>query len=95
MRNTHRPGRNLVVCDECGLTYYDDQVRKRWDGAIVCLGDWEPRHPQDYVHTKRTSPSPAIIRPDRVTYTVNNTAPSTVGNTGVSAKPGPATHLFP
>lgn len=94
MRNTHRVGNWLVVCDECGLTYYNDQTRKRWDGALVCLKDWEPRHPQDYVHAKTESKPPTNVRPDQVTYTVTNSAPSTVGVTGVSAKPGPATHLY-
>jgi hypothetical protein len=94
MRNTHRIGNWLLVCDECGLTYYNDKIHKRWDGAIVCEKDWEPRHPQEYVHA-RSDPKPLTkVRPDTLVLTVDNTAPSTVGETGVSAKTGPATHLF-
>lgn len=95
IRNTHRVGHWLVSCDECGWTYYNDQMRKRWDGALVCEKDWEPRHPQDYVHAKSDGRPPTDTRPDNAVLTVNNTYPGTVGQTGVSAKTnGPAVHLF-
>ena len=35
------------VCDCCGFDFKQSQLRKRWDGAMVCDKDWEPRHPQD------------------------------------------------
>jgi len=40
----------LVICDQCGRKYKDSELRLRWDGLMVCPGDWEPRQPQDFVH---------------------------------------------
>jgi hypothetical protein len=28
------------------MEYASDEVRKRWDGLIVCPSDWESKHPQ-------------------------------------------------
>ena len=46
------PGDHLMVCDECGLTYRRSEVKKRWDGAMVCKKDWEPKHPQENVRVR-------------------------------------------
>jgi hypothetical protein len=40
----------LVICDQCGRKYKESELRLRWDGLMVCTGDWEPRQPQDFVH---------------------------------------------
>lgn len=48
----YRSGDNYMVCDECGLTKRKSEIRKRWDGAMVCRKDWEPRHPQEFVRGK-------------------------------------------
>jgi len=45
----YKPGDWNADCDECGFTYKASQLRKRWDGAMVCPQDWEPRHPQDLI----------------------------------------------
>jgi hypothetical protein len=37
------------ICDACGFQYRSSETRKRWDGAWVCIPDWESRHPQDHV----------------------------------------------
>jgi hypothetical protein len=37
------------ICDECGFKVRSSQTRKRWDGLMVCLADFEERHPQDFV----------------------------------------------
>ncbi len=33
----------------CNRKYKAYEIRKRWDGMLVCDEDWEPRHPQDFV----------------------------------------------
>lgn len=38
-----------AICDVCGFRYKASQLRKRWDGLMVCTHDWEPRHPQDFI----------------------------------------------
>lgn len=42
-------GDSNCICDVCGFKYKRSQLKKRWDGAIVCSEDWEPRHPQDLI----------------------------------------------
>ena len=38
-----------VICDVCGRMYKNYELQARWDGLMVCSGDWEPRQPQDFV----------------------------------------------
>lgn len=40
-------GDSKAACDVCGFDYKQSQLRKRWDGAMVCDKDWEARHPLD------------------------------------------------
>jgi len=46
------PGDHWAICDECGLKYRRSEIRKRWDGAMVCKKDWEPKHPQENVRVR-------------------------------------------
>ena len=46
------PGSYNAICDVCGLKYKASELLKRWDGAIVCKWDWEPRHPQEFIRAK-------------------------------------------
>ena len=43
----------MAICDECGFEFRNDQLRRRWDGAMVCSKDWEPQHPQELTHPRR------------------------------------------
>jgi len=38
-----------VICDRCGFKVKAYNTRTEWNGLRVCLDDWEPRHPQDFV----------------------------------------------
>lgn len=51
--NSWRSGDSRAVCDECGGVFYRSEMRERWDRAIVCKNDWEPRQPQDFVRAKK------------------------------------------
>lgn len=42
-------GDSNAICDTCGFKFKQSQLRKRWDGAMVCSKDWEPQHPQDNI----------------------------------------------
>ncbi len=51
MRQTHNdnryvPGDYWTYCAVCGFDYRRSELRKRWDGALVCTKDWEPEHPR-------------------------------------------------
>lgn len=41
-----------VICDVCGRKYKNTDVRKRWDGLIVCAKDFEHRHVADFFKLK-------------------------------------------
>jgi len=51
-------GKWLAICDVCGFEHYNTELKKRWDGLMVCKDDWEPRHPQDFVRSVKESTIP-------------------------------------
>lgn len=53
-----------AICDECGIQFKHSQLRRRWDGAMVCSDDWEPHHPQDFVKAGRISKPIPNARPE-------------------------------
>jgi hypothetical protein len=58
MRNYYVPGDWNALCDVCGFKHKASQLRKRWDGAMVCSDDFEQRHPQDFL---RVSPEQIAV----------------------------------
>ena len=46
---THVRNQWNTICDVCGFDFKSAQVRKRWDGLIVCEDDFEFDHPQKYL----------------------------------------------
>lgn len=76
VKEGYRAGDHWRICDECGWKVRASETRKRWDGLIVCLPDFEMRHPQDFVRGRadrqrvaspRPDPTPAYISPGDVT----------------------------
>lgn len=64
------------ICDVCGWKMKQSQLRKRWDGAMVCDKDFEHRHPQDSlkaipeknnIRDARPQPEPRFLQPGEVT----------------------------
>ena len=54
MKTYYKKGDWNVICDRCGGKFKRSETRKEWNGLITCLrGCWEPRHPQDFVRSKR------------------------------------------
>ena len=41
-----------AICDACGQKFKSSELRKRWDGLMVCHKDYEVRQPQDFVRAK-------------------------------------------
>lgn len=60
--NYFKHGSYNVICDICGVKYKADEVRKRWDGLIVCKEDWEPDHPQKYLRVQSDPKQVPFIR---------------------------------
>jgi hypothetical protein len=64
--NFYKPKVWNALCDVCGQKKKSDQMRKRWDGLMVCAADWEARHPQDLLRAvKETSNKLPWTRPDK------------------------------
>jgi hypothetical protein len=69
-------GDSNAICDCCGFKLKQSQLRKRWDGAMVCDADWEARHPQDDVKARpernnvrnaRPEPAPRFLEANEIT----------------------------
>lgn len=55
----------LAICDRCGFQKKSDQLRKEWNGLMVCsTGCWEPRNEQDRVRGKVDRQNPPWVRPE-------------------------------
>jgi hypothetical protein len=55
-------GDSNAICDCCGFKVKQSELRKRWDGAMVCSADWEARHPQDQLAAR---PERSIVKDAR------------------------------
>lgn len=57
-------GDSNAICDCCGWKFKQSQLRKRWDGAMVCSKDWEPQHPQDKIKIRAERNNVKDARPE-------------------------------
>lgn len=55
----------LAICDRCGFEYHSFQLRKEWNGLMVCRFCWEPKHPQLFVKAKTDKQTPPWTRPEQ------------------------------
>lgn len=63
MTNTYfKSGSWNVHCDVCGFKFKSDQIKKRWDGLMVCEADWEMDHPQKYLRVGEDRQSVPFVR---------------------------------
>lgn len=53
-----------ALCDVCGFKFKNWQLRKRWDGFMVCKDDWEARHPMDFYRSRNDVHQLPFTRPD-------------------------------
>jgi hypothetical protein len=60
--NYYKPGSWNVICDVCGVRFKSHEVKKRWDGLIVCKDDWETDHPQKFIKTRADPKQVPFIR---------------------------------
>jgi len=54
-----------AICDRCGGVFKASELKKEWDGLMVCKRDWEPRHPQERVKAKKDDQSVPWSRPEK------------------------------
>lgn len=58
----YKPGKWKAICDVCGFEFYNDEMRKRWDGLMVCAEDFEHDHPQKFLRVREDHSSVPWIR---------------------------------
>lgn len=75
--NYFKSGSWNAVCDLCSGKFKADDLKKRWDGLIVCAKDWESDHPQKYIRV-RSDPKPVpFIRTDPEEIFIHVCTPTT------------------
>ena len=52
-----------VICDVCGHKFKATEMRKRWDGLLVCDKDYETDHPQKFIRVQADGQSVPDPRP--------------------------------
>ncbi len=69
MRSYFKPGVWNVICQVCGRKVKSDQIKKRWDGILVCNEDFEVRHPLDFLRAINDDSSVPFTNPEPSEYT--------------------------
>lgn len=54
-----------AICDVCGFKFKAHELRKRWDGFMVCDADFETRHPMDFYRVKNDHHQLPFVRPEQ------------------------------
>lgn len=78
------PGLFNIYCMSCNRKYKSNEIRKRWDGLLVCDEDWEPRHPQDFVRGVPELSNKLPFAFDVDGYTPTGVAGNLINSTGIS-----------
>jgi len=68
-----KDGDNWVECQVCGMDTYASDIKKRWDGVLVCPEDYETRHPQDFVRARKDKIAATIVAPQPTEIDVSPT----------------------
>ncbi|MFZ2190095.1 MAG: hypothetical protein WAV48_04905 [Candidatus Magasanikiibacteriota bacterium] len=53
MKNHLLLGNWNALCDSCGRKFKALDLKKRWDGLMVCKEDYELRHDQDFLRVQK------------------------------------------
>jgi len=61
-----------AICDVCGFKFKRGELRLRWDGALVCDADWEPRHPQELIRVRGEQNRLKNARPEVTDVFIDN-----------------------
>lgn len=97
IRNGWRPGHYLMVDDESGRVYWDDEVVRKWDGLFFRLAGNEDeiaRHPQEFIRAKKDPKPLKHVRPLAPTSAASFVDIDQVADTGITLPTGAAQHLF-
>lgn len=60
---TYLAGKWNCICDRCGFKFKSDELKRDWQGLMVCAKDFELRHPQDLIKIRPERNIPPWVRP--------------------------------
>lgn len=60
----YQKGKWKVICDRCGFEYLSHEVKKQWDGLIVCDPCFDHDHPQKRVRVRAEDNKLPFRRPE-------------------------------
>jgi len=63
MRNHLIPGNWNALCDSCGRKFKALDLKRRWDGLMVCKEDYELRHESDFLRVQKEKITVEFSRP--------------------------------
>jgi hypothetical protein len=63
MKNHLQLGNWNALCDSCGRKFKALDLKKRWDGLMVCKEDFELRHPSDFLRVQKEKITVEFSRP--------------------------------
>ncbi len=63
MRNHLQSGNFNALCDVCGFKFKGLDLKRRWDGLMVCADDYETRHAQDFLRVQKERIAVPFSRP--------------------------------
>jgi len=91
VKDNYIPGENKLICDYSGFTMKTHEARRTWDGYIVRKDFWEPRHPQDFVKSRKENIKADLVRSE-APWQYENSSSTTftedfADNTGFSYDP--------
>jgi len=76
----YKHGDYNAICDVCGWKYKASELKRRWDGRMVCENDFELRHSLDKARQLGESLTIPYVAPESTDQFVEVTyAASTVG----------------
>jgi hypothetical protein len=61
---TYKSGQWKATCDRCGFEFLASDLKKDWQGLMVCNKDFELRNPQDFIKVKPERITPPWTRPE-------------------------------
>jgi len=59
---SYSKGDHKSICDRCGFLFKASELKKEWNGLMVCRDDFETRHPQDFLRGIKDDQSVAWTR---------------------------------
>ena len=81
MNNYLKLGDYNAICDRCGFKFKASELRKTWEGFMVCQKDFETRHPQDLLRARKEDTSVPWTRPEQTdTFITVDYISTSIGN---------------